>query len=122
MRVDHVEAGGVGDAPALGDTLQLRVFVSLGGLTPADVSVQVLHGQVDGEDRLVGPSVTELAATEQYEGGRWRYDATLALARAGSFGYTVRVLPSEPHLASPAEMNLVALPQTPGAMTEGDLR
>jgi glycogen phosphorylase len=122
VRVDHVEAGGVGDTPALGDSLQLRVFVSLGALSPQDVAVQVLHGPVDAEDRLVAPTVTQLAATEQYDGGRWRYDVVLALGRAGSFGYTVRVLPSEPHLASPAEMNLVALPQTPGAMTDGDLR
>jgi starch phosphorylase len=122
VRVDHVEAGGVGDAPALGDTLQLRVFVSLGALAPADVQVQVLHGRVDSDDRLLSPSLTVLAAAVQYEGGRWRYDGLLPLSRAGSFGYTVRVLPGEPHLASPAEMNLVALPQTPGAITEGDLR
>ena len=57
-----------------------------------------------------------------FEGGRWRYDGLLPLARAGSFGYTVRVLPDDEHLASPAEMNLVAVPQTPGAITEGDLR
>ncbi len=122
VRVDHLEAGGVGDAPALGDTLQLRVFVSLGALAPSDVQVQVLYGQVDSDDRLTAPAALELAAAVEYEGGRWRYDGLLPLARAGSFGYTVRVLPSESHLASPAEMNLVALPQTPGAMTEGDLR
>ena len=63
-----------------------------------------------------------LAPAVSYEGGRWRYDGTLALDRAGSFGYTVRILPKNKYLASAAEMNLVAFPHSPGAMTEGDLR
>jgi glycogen phosphorylase len=122
VRVDHLEAGGVADSPALGENLQLRAFVSLGGLTPDDVAVQVLHGRVDTDDRLVGPKVTTLSPAVAFDGGRWRYDGLVQLTRAGSFGYTVRVLPSNPQLASAAEMNLVALPHSPGAMTEGDLR
>jgi glycogen phosphorylase len=122
VRVDHLEAGGIGDSPTLGETLQVRAFVSLGALEPDDVEVQVLHGPADSDDRLVRPSVTALVPAESYEGGRWRFDGAVQLDRAGSFGYTVRILPRNPHLASPAEMNLVALPHSPGAMTEGDLR
>ena len=47
VRVDHVEASGVGDVPEVGSTLELRAFVSLGDLTPDDVDVQVVHGRVD---------------------------------------------------------------------------
>jgi starch phosphorylase len=122
VRVDHLEAGGVGDAPSLGETLQLRAFVSLGELTPDDVEVQVLHGPADYDDRLVAPASTDLEPREPYEGGRWRYDGEIKLDRPGPFGYTVRILPRHAGLASPAEMNLVAVPHTPGAMTEGDLR
>jgi glycogen phosphorylase len=122
VRVDHLEAGGVGDSPELGEHLQLRAFVSLGGLTPEDVDCQVLYGRADNDDRLVQPATHSLAAAVSYEGGRWRYDGTLALDRAGSFGYTVRILPRNQYLASAAEMNLVAFPHAPGAMTEGDLR
>jgi starch phosphorylase len=122
VRVDHLEAGGVGDSPALGEQLQLRAFVSLGGLTPDDVRVEALHGRAAADDRLVRPSVTVLEPAESYDGGRWRYDGSVLLDRAGPFGYTVRVLPANRHLASPAELNLVALPHSPGAMTDGDLR
>ncbi len=122
VHVDHLEAGGVGDSPTLGEQLQLRVFVSLGGLTPDDVDCQVLHGRADNDDRLLHPVGTSLAPAVSYEGGRWRYDGTLELDRAGAFGYTVRILPKNKYLASAAEMNLVAFPHSPGAMTEGDLR
>jgi starch phosphorylase len=122
VRVDHVEAGGLGDNPQLGDHLDLRVFVSLGKLRPKDVEVQVLYGRADNDDRLAHPQAMALTAAESYEGGRWRYEGSLALDRAGSFGYTVRVLPASPYVASPAELNLVALPQATAGLTEGDLR
>ena len=40
----------------------------------------------------------------------------------GPFGYTVRVVPRHPLLASIAEMGLVTLPEAPAGMTNGDLR
>jgi glycogen phosphorylase len=122
VHVDHLEAGGVGDSPTLGEHLQLRAFVSLGTLTPDDVDCQVLYGRATNDDRLVQPAAMSLAPAVAYESGRWRFDGVLPLDRAGSFGYTVRILPKNRYLASAAEMNLVAVPHSPGAMTEGDLR
>jgi starch phosphorylase len=122
VRVDHVETSPIEDAPELGQKLGLRVFVSLGTLTPEDVLVEVVHGRVDDNDRLVLPAVTVLDPAEAYEDGRWRYEGTLTLERAGSFGYTVRVLPHNDLLASTAEMNLVALPVVRGTASETALR
>jgi len=33
VAIDHVESSGVTDAPEVGETLEVRAFVSLGGLT-----------------------------------------------------------------------------------------
>ena len=109
VHVDHVETEGLSDAPELGGAMDLHVFVSLGSLSPDDVEVQVVHGRVKGEDQLVDTTTMPLALAETYEGGRHRFDGHLQLARAGSFGYTVRILPKNPNLASPAELGLVAL-------------
>ena len=54
--------------------------------------------------------------------GAVRYSGEAELYRAGPFGYTVRVLPSHPLLASRAELGLVAVPEAPAGMTNGDLR
>ncbi len=108
VRVDHVESEGLPDSPEIGGGLDLHAFVSLGGLSPEDVDVQVVHGRVKGEDDLVDTTTTSLALAETYEGGRHRFDGHLQLARAGAFGYTVRILPKNPSLASPAELGLVA--------------
>jgi starch phosphorylase len=40
--------------------------------------------------------------------GAGRYEADIPLERTGSFGYTVRVLPKNPLLASEAELGVLA--------------
>lgn len=110
VSIDHVESSGVADAPAVGDSIDVRVFVSLGELSPDDVDVQVLHGRITDNDNLVDTRAESLTLVESYEGGRHRYDGHVALSSTGAFGYTARVLPSHPHLAGPAELGCIALP------------
>ncbi|MEW2519095.1 glycosyltransferase family 1 protein [Actinacidiphila alni] len=123
VSVDHVEAGSVGGTPELGATLTLRVEVALGGLDPTDVDVQLLSGRVDAADRLADPTVTSLKPTARADvSGRYHYEGPLTLDRTGPFGYTIRVLPTHPLLATPAELGLVAVPPETEGMTAGVLR
>jgi len=110
VAVDHVESTGVGDSPELGATLEVHVFVSLGDIAPQDVDVQVVHGRIRHEDDLADSRAESLTLAETYEAGRHRFEGKVALAQTGPFGYTVRILPSHPLLASPAELGCVTLP------------
>ncbi|MDN4162810.1 alpha-glucan family phosphorylase [Nocardioides abyssi] len=110
VRVEHVESSGVGDAPEVGAVMSVRAFVALGDLSPADVAVQLVHGRTTSEDELRDTSVTELAVAESYEAGRHRFDGDVTLDHSGAFGYTVRVVPRNELLVSPAELGVVALP------------
>ncbi len=110
VHVEHVESAGVGDSPEVGANVTVRAFVALGSLSPDDVEVQVVHGRTTGDDELVDSVVTVMHVVEGYEGNRHRFDADVALARSGSFGYTVRVVPRNDSLASVAELGLVAVP------------
>jgi starch phosphorylase len=109
VRVAHVESSGVGDAPELGQHLEVRAVVELGALSPDDVRVQVAFGRVDEDDQLVEPVYTDLGLVDQLDGS-WRYDGVVLLERRGAFGYTVRVLPKHPALVSAADLDLIALP------------
>jgi glycogen phosphorylase len=121
VAVDHVESGP--QAPELGSTLVLRVQVDLGELDPGDVDVQVVSGWVDDCDRLTEPTVVSLKPSgPQDADGRRLYEGPLTLDRTGPFGYTVRVLPAHPLLASPAELGLIAVPPQTVGMTAGVLR
>ena len=103
----HVEAGGVGDAPSVGAELSLRATVDLAGLAPEDVVVQALYGRVDEHDELISPVQVVLRAAGPADDGLPRYEGEVALERAGSYGYAVRVLPTHPLLPSPADLALV---------------
>jgi starch phosphorylase len=110
VRVDHVDSSGVGDSPEVGASMLVHAFVSLGELSTDDVEVQILHGRVREGDDLVDVRATPLALGESFEANRHRFDGEVALSSSGPFGYTVRVVPRNVHLASPAELGLVALP------------
>jgi glycogen phosphorylase len=122
VRVDHVEAGGNADSPELGSTLALRVQVTLGELEPSDVDVQAVAGRVDDSDRITDPSAVTLKPIARPDDGRWLYEGPLELSRNGPFGYTVRVLPANPLLASTAEVGLIAVPPESAGMDAGMLR
>ncbi|MEI2711217.1 MAG: alpha-glucan family phosphorylase [Chitinophagaceae bacterium] len=122
VRVEHIETAGIGDEPEIGNTLQVKVYAALAGLTQHDVAVQAIYGRVDADDLLTHLNVTDLTMAEAYEGDRMRFEGEVSLDRTGPFGYTVRIVPRHSGLVSAAEMGLVALPPETEGMPEGDLR
>jgi starch phosphorylase len=106
VRVVHVEAMGVGDTPELGATLHLRAEVVLGSLSPEWVTVESCHGRVDQADVLHDIRCTEMDYVGT-SGDTHRFEGFIPLKRAGSFGYTVRILPRHRLLSSPAELGLL---------------
>jgi len=122
LRIEHVEADGVGDAVMQGATITVRAFVALGQLAPDDVTVQVVHGRVDADDRLTSPVASAMEAVEGYEGNRWQYRLVIDLDRNGPFGYTVRILPRHGGLAAAQELGLQVLPPESAGLADGILR
>ncbi|MGL4339516.1 MAG: alpha-glucan family phosphorylase [Rhodoglobus sp.] len=106
VQVTHVESGGVDTVPQVGDQIHLRATVDIGGLAADDVAVEVLYGRARDGDQLseVQSACLELMPAEP--GQPTVFEGTVVLARAGSFGYTVRVVPRHPLLASASELGL----------------
>jgi glycogen phosphorylase len=121
VAVEHVEADDGEQSP--GARLAVRASIALGEMSPDDVTVQVVYGPAGDDDEIIAPAFAGL----ELEGtpaacSPARYVGEAELGRPGPFGYTVRVLPRHPLLASPAEMGLITLPTAPAGMTSGDLR
>jgi starch phosphorylase len=110
VHVTHVESGGVDASPQVGEQLQVRAVVQLGSLSPDDVSVELVHGRARDGDELVDVQTADLVldSMDATTPGLANYAGTVELARSGSFGYTVRVVPRNPLLASAAELGLIA--------------
>jgi starch phosphorylase len=107
VHVTHVESGGV-EEPQVGDTLSIRAQVEIDGIAPSDLVVQIVSGRSPGDTDFTVQSVETLNFDSHEDGKPAQYVGEIPLTRAGSFGYTVRVLPNNPLLASPAELGLVA--------------
>ena len=79
-------------------------------LAPDDVEVQLLHGPVGPDDELVDPTVADgpRRRAAPSDGTRPLRRARSRCDRAGRYGFTVRVVPAHPDLASPAELGRIA--------------
>jgi glycogen phosphorylase len=111
VRVERVESVGMdetaGPGAELGAELVVRAEVTLGGLAPEDVAVQMLHGRVSATGDLEDPRTDDLSLVGSTDPGRHVFSASVRLEEAGPFGYTVRAVPRHPGLASLAETGLV---------------
>ncbi len=107
--VDHV-ASRSGDAVQVGDKIEVSALVQLGDLDPADVRVELVTGDLDGDDELRHARVVPLDSGVDADAGFRRYSGVIEVGRAGGLGYTVRVVPQHDLLASSAELSLVRYP------------
>ena len=122
VRVEHVEADDGDLTP--GGRLTIRASVALGELSPDDVTVEVVFGRAGDADEIISPVCRPLTldtGSGPAEGVS-RYVGHAELGEPGPFGYTVRVLPSNPLLPNPTELGLVAVPAAAAGMVNGDLR
>lgn len=94
--------GGRGATVPTGAEVTLSADVQQAGLRDEDVLVEAVIGPVDADGEIIDGRLVPL---QRGEDGRWA--ARFALAHPGTVGYTVRVTPQHPVLASRAELGLV---------------
>ena len=89
---------------AAGASWPVRVKVDLGGLSPDDVVVEVVHGPLghDGEFRR------DLATVELQPPATASTPARSSVGVAGSYGVTARIIPAHPDLANRFDVGRVA--------------
>jgi starch phosphorylase len=94
--------GADGARVATGAEVTLSADVELASLTEDDVLVEAVLGGIGEADEIIDPQLIPLRRGED-----GRFSARFALAVPGRVGYTVRVTPQHPVLASRAELGLV---------------
>jgi glycogen phosphorylase len=109
VQVVGVDASGLPDTPEVGAEMTVRAAVQLAGLQPEDVTVQAVVGRVGETDDLADTVTVAMQHVGEADGDGDRFESVVKLPHAGLTGYTVRVLPSYPLLASAAELGKVVL-------------
>jgi starch phosphorylase len=91
----------------VGDAVAVRAHVNLARLGPEDVSVELLQGQLDARGEITHPKIVAMTPNGTVAEGVHEFSGSLEPATSGRHGYTVRVLPRHPDLASPHSEGLI---------------
>jgi glycogen phosphorylase len=91
---------------AVGDKLEVSARVVLGPIAPEFVCVQAYFGE-SANGRIAQPTTVELKQTEKLSGGAYRYVGAIPAMESGTYGLSVRVLPTHPNLIQAHELRLI---------------
>ncbi len=105
VRVDKVEADVFGQVQ-VAETIPVRAIVHLGSLSPKDVTVQAYYGE-EYNCEILAPATTNLELSAKLDGGAFLYHGSVAASESGSYGLSVRVIPTHPHLTQAHELRLI---------------
>src|SRR5436309_10187673 len=91
----------------VGESLQITARVHLGAVDPRHVRVEAYHGELDDGD-VHNPAATVLTENGQAEGnGNYIYQGTVPATESGTYGFSVRVVPTHPCLMQAHELRLI---------------
>ncbi len=98
VRVESVTADSLDDVQ-VNSEIKAKAEVSLGALTPDDVSVELYMGLVDADGEITGARAIPMLPVGNGRDGRYRFEvSSVACCRSGLHGFTVRALPRHPDL------------------------
>jgi starch phosphorylase len=81
--------------------------VVLGPIAPAFVRVQAYYGE-NVNANITNPNTVELTKVETLADGTYRFAGTIPAKESGSYGLSVRVIPTHPNLIQAHELRLIA--------------
>jgi starch phosphorylase len=111
-----VDVAGDDSATAVGTRRDVEAVVDLGALRTDEVQVEVVHGVVNADGRIVDPVIRAMAHAGTRDGVE-RYTADFTCDHAGEYGFTVRVVPRHPDLLSPADTGRAVWPTADAVVT-----
>ncbi len=91
----------------VGESLKLQARVQLGGVDPQNVRVEAYHGEAENGG-IKNPSVTVLEQAGSNGDGSYLYRGSVPAAESGSYGFSVRVVPTHPNMMQDHELRLIS--------------
>jgi starch phosphorylase len=93
----------------VGESLQISARVHLGAVDPQHVRVEAYHGEMDNGD-IRNPTATLLHQSPDQSGtgdGNYFYQGSVPATESGTYGFSVRVVPTHPCLMQAHELRLI---------------
>jgi len=99
VSVDDVETPTMEESPKVGDKIPVTLKVSLGDISPDDVHVEVISGNLNSLEQMNNyhPVIAQ-RRNESGAGGQYVYTAEVICRASGRFGIAARILPHNENL------------------------
>ena len=97
---------GNGTNVTVGDKVEVSVRTSLGPIAPEFVRVQALIGEASN-GAISQPVTIDLKQVEKLGNGAFRFAGAIPARESGSYGLSVRVIPTHPNLTQEHELRLI---------------
>ncbi|MBU1099031.1 MAG: alpha-glucan family phosphorylase [Bacteroidetes bacterium] len=92
----------------VGKKYEINADVILGNLEPGDVQVQIYYGKPEDKDKANFNQVVNMSVIEDSKkGNTYQYTGSIPCDKTGLFGFTLRILPSNPALINSFELGLI---------------
>ncbi|MFL6529946.1 MAG: alpha-glucan family phosphorylase [Chthoniobacterales bacterium] len=94
----------------VGDPLQVSAKIHLGSVDPQHVRVEAYYGEPGSDDisNVANPAVAVLARANHETGnGHHVYQGSVPASESGTYAFSVRVVPTHPHLVQEHELRLI---------------
>jgi glycogen phosphorylase len=107
VRVEKVSVGNADrqNIP-VGESLELSARVQLGEVNPQHVRVEAYHGENENGG-IKNPAITALDQASRNGDGSYIYRGSVPASESGAYGFSIRVIPTHPHLQQDHELRLI---------------
>jgi starch phosphorylase len=107
VRIDDVQVGNADrQSIPVGETLRLSARVQLGAVDPQHVRVEAYHGEAENGG-IKNPTITALEQNGRNGDGSYIYHGSVPASESGAYGFSVRIVPTHPHLQQNHELRLI---------------
>jgi starch phosphorylase len=103
IHFNSVETG-KGTEQEVGDTFEIKASVSLGKLSPEDVSVEIYNGLLNADGEIISGESIPMTHAGSDGANSHTFSCVVPCSTSGRLGYSLRILPKNQHLNSPLEM------------------
>jgi starch phosphorylase len=100
----------IGATMQVGEKVELDIDVDLGDLTPDDVSVEIVSGQLNSQEQFLNrtPSAAQVNGSSPNDTGAYTYHGEVTCRETGRLGITARIVPRNENLLHTCRPKLIS--------------
>ncbi|HEX3357057.1 MAG TPA: alpha-glucan family phosphorylase [Tepidisphaeraceae bacterium] len=91
----------------VGDQMQVEALIDLPEIDPAELSIQLYAGPINGTGQIDAPQILKMTHSKQMAPGRHLFTGKIECRTSGRQGFALRVVPGNEDMASPFEPGLI---------------